>query len=200
MFCHLNVNSSVKLLLTNKRLDSIERKIDSNAVNAMSTKPQVLLFSTIEAIQMFTKDNAAAYDETVRYFKFLNCITLKDSVHQCMKEAITTQVVERLTWWGVNANKVPFYNTVLCQAIYQAVASNQYYPKPTREEFQRAVVGSLKVAKQQIRNARGRHPGIQENRKNLKAAAYALYNEDVGNHEDDRNQPENENNNNALNT
>lgn len=79
----------------------------------------------------------------------------------------------------------------------EAVASNRYYPKPTREEFQREVVASLKVAKQRNRNARGRNPGIQGNRRNLEAAADALYNDDVGNYENDRNQPENENNNNT---
>ncbi|XP_011863547.1 PREDICTED: uncharacterized protein LOC105559668 [Vollenhovia emeryi] len=111
-----------------------------------------------------------------------------------MKEAIMVQVAWQLTWWGVNDNKISFYNTALCTAIYQAVASNRYYPKPTREEFQREVVGSLKVAKQRFRNARGRHPGVQGNRRNLQAAADALFNEDVGNH-GDNNRPENQYNN-----
>lgn len=42
----------------------MQRKMDSNIINAIPAKPQVLPFSTIEAIQMFTKDNAV-YDETV---------------------------------------------------------------------------------------------------------------------------------------
>lgn len=52
------------------------------------------------------------------------------------------------------------------------------------------------MAKQRFRNARGRHPGIQGNRRNLQAATDALYdNEDVG---DDRNRSENEHNNNNI--
>lgn len=73
--------------------------------------------------------------------------------------------------------------TVLC--IYflfvfkEAVATNRYYPKPTREEFQREVVGSLKIAKQRIINSRSRHPGLSGNRWRLEKAANALYNEDA---------------------
>lgn len=73
----------------------------------------------------------------------------------------------------------------------EAVASNRYYPKPTREEFQKEVVASLKVAKQRFRNARGRHPGISGNRRNLQAAADALYHDDVNNHEDNINRENN---------
>ncbi|XP_039314518.1 uncharacterized protein LOC105193411 isoform X2 [Solenopsis invicta] len=115
-------------------------------------------------------------------------MTLKDSVHQCVKESITMQVAAELTWWGVPDVKFPFYNTVLCQAIYQAVGSNRYYLKPTREEFQKEVVASLKVAKQRLRNARERHAGIQGRRRNLQAAADLydeLYDENVSNHEDE---------------
>jgi len=51
------------------------------------------------------------------------------------------------------------------------------------------------VAKQRFRNARGRHPGIQGNRRNLQTAADALYNdEDIDNHENNRNQPQSNNN------
>lgn len=53
------------------------------------------------------------------------------------------------------------------------------------------------MAKQRFRNARGRHPGIQGNRRNLQAAADALYNED-GNREDERNRQQNEHNNNDI--
>jgi hypothetical protein len=61
----------------------------------------------------------------------------------------------------------------------EAVATNRYYPKPTREEFQREVVGSLKTAKQRIINSRKRHPGLPGNRRKLEKAANELYNEDV---------------------
>nr|XP_012230754.1 PREDICTED: uncharacterized protein LOC105677028 [Linepithema humile] len=179
-----------KMQRTNERLNTIERKIDCNVINTIPTKPRILPFSTIEAIQMFTKDNAV-YEEVVQYFKFLNCITLKDSVHQCIKEALTMQVAGQMTWWGINDIKFPFDNTILCQAIYQAVASNRYYPKPTREEFQKNIVASLKIAKQRFRNARGRHPGIQGNRRNLQATADALYNDD--NDGDNRNSENDDN-------
>lgn len=83
----------------------------------------------------------------------------------------------------------------------EAVGSNRYYPKPTREEFQKEVVASLKVAKQRLRNATERHPGIQGRRQKLQAAADALYNdENISNHEDDGNQSESENSNNIRDT
>lgn len=50
----------------------------------------------------------------------------------------------------------------------------------------------MKIAKQRFRNARGRHPSIQENRRNLQTTADALYNDDDNG--DDRN-PENKHNN-----
>lgn len=47
-----------------QKIDSMQRKIDSNVINEIPAKPQILPFSTVEAMQMFTKDNAV-YDETV---------------------------------------------------------------------------------------------------------------------------------------
>lgn len=148
-------------------------------------------------------------------------MTLKDRVHQCVKEAITIQVAQQLTWWGVNNIKFAFYNSfmssdlpyvyiyvyllfrchyytiliAILKIIYyflEAVGSNRYYPKPTREEFQKEVVASLKVAKQRLRNSIQRHPGIQGRRKKLQAAADVLYN--------DENQSESENSENSTDT
>lgn len=55
------------------------------------------------------------------------------------------------------------------------------------------------MAKQRLRNTRGRHPGIQGNRRNLQAVADALYTDYDNaddNHEDEINEQNERNNNN----
>lgn len=50
----------------------MEQKIDGNIVNAMPMKPQMLPFSNIDAIRMFTKEDSALYNEVVSRINILH--------------------------------------------------------------------------------------------------------------------------------
>lgn len=112
----------------------------------MPIKPQALPFQSIQAFQEFENNEnlfneivsfrllvhalfisiiilhtkVSFYHFQVAYFKWLGGYTLKDCVHYCMTNSISTELSQHFTWWGnEKKEKLPLYKSKLTQAIYR---------------------------------------------------------------------------------
>ncbi|XP_076675666.1 uncharacterized protein LOC143372914 [Andrena cerasifolii] len=148
-----------ELIRMNTLLLSIQKSVQAIHNTGEPMKPAVLPLSSVQEVDCFEDIDDDTYSKVVKYFEYVGGFDFKGAVKCCFKEALLDDLTSSFTWFGSEGLR-SLYDTRIARAIFDGVAQNPKFQKPTRSDFQLRMQAELKAAKERIR-CRKRDPSTK---------------------------------------
>ncbi|XP_076674682.1 uncharacterized protein LOC143372424 [Andrena cerasifolii] len=134
----------------NTLLLSIQKSVLATHNTGQPMKPAVLPLSSVQEVDCFEDIDDNTYSKVVKYFEYVGGFDLKGAGKCCFKEALPDDLTLSFTWFGREGLR-SLYDTRIARAIFEGVAQNPKFQKPTRSDFQLWMQTELEASKERIR-------------------------------------------------